>query len=129
MGESRGRVIINAGADVWPHELATERRLAETGRDVEFPSKTIGPRVTSPDIIMNGIAWEMKSPESRKLAALERNLRKSKRQSPNVIIDAARMKGISDADVEDELRRLRPLVRSVKRLLLVKKSGEVVDIS
>ncbi len=59
-----------------------------------------GDRVTSPDVVINGVIWEMKSPQASDNKAIERNLRKACKQSPNIIFDSQRMKGASDAEIE-----------------------------
>lgn len=128
MGQHSGKVIIPSGADVWPHELACARTLATAGYTVEFLRRTSGDRVKSADIVMNGVAWEIKAPKTSNLKHLQLTLRRAAKQSPNVIIDSTRLHAIPDQSVEKELRRLKPLVRSVKRLLLVTKSRKVIDI-
>ena len=123
-----GRIVIPGGTDVWPHELATARALAAAGRTVEFLPRREGDRVRSADVLMGGVVWEMKAPESSRVASLQRVLRRAGAQSHSVIVDTARMRGVADAEAERELRRLLPLVASVRRLVLVNKRREVVDI-
>ncbi len=108
--------------------MSTARALADAGYDIEFSRRTWGKRVTSPDVVINGVMWEMKSPLASDRKAIERNLRKACRQSANVVFDSQRMKGASDAEIERELRRLRRHVRAVKRLRFVNRRREVVDI-
>lgn len=126
--KEEGSVIVPAGVKVWPHEMRCARALAATGRTVEFMRPTQGNRVKSADMQMGGVVWEIKSPETSSLKSLQRVLRRAGRQSPNVIIDTARAAKLSDASVIRELRRLVPLTKSIGRLLVVTKSGEVVDI-
>lgn len=128
MGAKRARVIIPAGVDVWEHELETAQTLAKSGRTVEFLRRIDGNRVNTPDVIMDGVVWEMKAPESRDVRSLQRLLRRAAQQSPNVIVDIFRMKGVSDAAAEGELRRLKPLVKSIRRLIFIGKDRHVVDI-
>ena len=128
MENKHGRIVIPASSHPWSHELATAHALANFGKTVEFLPETEGTRVTSPDILMDGLVWEMKAPESSNVKSLQKTLRRAGRQSPNVIVDSSRMKGVPDQAVERELRRLLPLVKSISRLILVTKQGEVVDI-
>lgn len=123
-----GRVIIPQDVNVWPHELSTARVLASDGRCVEFLPRIDGNRARSADILMGGVVWEMKSPETGRLSSLQRVLRRASKQSSNIIIDDARMRGVSDAAVEKELRRLKPLVKAIRRLVFVSKGRDVVDI-
>ena len=123
-----GRIIIPSNADIWEHELSAAKRLASTGRDIEFLPRIEGREVKTADILMDGIAWEMKSPESSNLKSLQRILRRAGKQSPNVLIDVARMHGVPTPAIDRELRRLKPLVRSIRRLRLLTREGIVVDI-
>ena len=128
MPKGPGSVIIPASADVWPHELDTARALAAHGHTVRFLPRIGGNGVKSADILMDGAVWEMKSPRSGNLSSLQKNLRRAGKQSRFVIVDIARMRGISDAGAERELRRLLPLVKSVRRIILITKSKDEVDI-
>lgn len=114
---------------VWPHERRCARSLSASGRHVEFIPVISGNGVKTADLVMDGVAWELKSPESSDVRSLQRTLRRAAKQSPNVIIDSSRATKLSDIRIERELRRLMPLVKSVRRLLLVTKDGEVVDLS
>ena len=124
----QGKIIAPSGLNIQEHEMSTARALADAGYDIEFSRRTWGKRVTSPDVVINGVMWEMKSPLASDRKAIERNLRKACRQSANVVFDSQRMKGASDAEIERELRRLRRHVRAVKRLRFVNRRREVVDI-
>lgn len=77
---------------------------------------------------MDGVVWEMKSPTSTSVRSLQKVLRRAGKQSHNVVVDIARMKGVSDRDAQRELTRLMPLVASVQRLRMVTKARGVVDI-
>lgn len=36
MENKRGKIIIEAGVNVWPHEMSTAKAFAEAGYTVEF---------------------------------------------------------------------------------------------
>lgn len=129
MRSTVGSITIPAGCDIWPHEMKTARALAEAGYDVAFVRCVSGDKVKTPDVQMDGVLWEMKCPETNQLKSLQRVLRRASQQSPNVLIDSARMKGVGDQAVERELRRLKPLVRAVRRLILVNKERDVIDLN
>ena len=61
-----GKVIVPAHIEVWPHEFKTAQALAAAGFTVEFLRRSEGAGVKSADIIMNGVAWEMKAPQNCK---------------------------------------------------------------
>lgn len=129
MKNAMGNITIPANCDVWPHEMRTAKALAAAGYDVAFVQCVSGDKVKTPDIQMDGVLWEMKCPETSQLKSLQRVLRRASQQSPNVLIDSARMKGVGDQAVERELRRLKPLVRAVRRLILVNKARDVIDLT
>lgn len=111
------RIIIPADAEIWPHELKTAEALARAGHSVEFLSIVEG--AVHADIIMDGIVWEMKCPETKDIKYIQRIPRRATKQSHNVILDSMRLSTIRDNQLERELRRLAPLIRSIKRLILV----------
>lgn len=71
------QIIIQSGANVWPHEMKTAEALAAAGRTVEFIRRSEEQRTTSADAIIDGIVWEMKAPKASNLKAIEKNLRKA----------------------------------------------------
>jgi hypothetical protein len=84
-----GRVIIQEGALVQPHEKKVGDILARTfGKDVTFLAVGID---KSPDILFCGRKWEIKSPKGSKRRTLENNVRNAMRQSRNIIIDLSRI--------------------------------------
>lgn len=128
MGNLSGRIIIAAGANVWPHEMDTARALASAGIEVRFICRREGQYIHTPDILINGFEWEIKSPQSSNAKALQRNLRKALHQANRVIIDSIRIKGMPDAVVERELRKLSQSMRSLRSLKFVTKKRTVIDI-
>lgn len=128
MAKHQGKIIAPANLNIQPHEMATARALADTGLDIEFIRRTWGNRVTSADVIINGVAWEIKSPIAGDKKGLERNLRKASKQSPNVIIDSQRIKGTSDEHIERVLRSLKPHIKAIRRLLFLNRKGCIIDI-
>ena len=128
MAKSRGRVTVPASANIWPHELRCAKAIASAGHCVEFLARMEGYKVKTPDLVVDGVMWELKSPETSNLKSLQRVLRRAGSQSRNVIIDTTRATKLSDAAIEKELRRLLPLTKSVKRIIMVAKGGNIVDI-
>ena len=123
-----GNITIPADVDVWPHELKTAQALAAAGHDVRFVRKSDEPHVRTADLLMDGATWEMKAPKSSQLNAVKRNLRRALDQSPNVVFDSRRLKGLPDAAVERELRKWAGELRTLRHLLFVNRHGKVVEI-
>ena len=52
------------------HELNTARYFSEMGKKIKFIRPSNIPEVYRPDFTMDGIEWEMKSPEGKRPARL-----------------------------------------------------------
>lgn len=128
MKQPRGKIIIAPDLNVWPHEYETAKALAMAGMTVEFIRRSEEHRTTSADVIVNGLIWEIKAPESDKAKVIEKNLRKALHQSKNVIFDARRMKKLPDMVIEREVRKWCCELRTIKHLIYVNRGGEVCII-
>ena len=126
--KEQGQIIIQSGANVWPHELKTAEALAADGRTVEFIPRSKNRYDKSADVLMDGLIWEMKASKSDKLHMVEQNLRRALKQSRNVIFDSRRMKGLPDHAIERELRKWGKELKSLERLLFVNRHAQVIDI-
>ena len=122
------RVIIPAGVNVWPHELETAKALVNYGHVVEFKEKAEGYKVYSADAYLDGRLWEFKAPKSNKLDAVERNLRRAKRQSGYVVFDSFRMKGLPDAAIRREILAKVPYIKSLNEVIFVDRKRGCIDI-
>ena len=129
MPTARGKIIIAAGLNVWDHELRTAEALANVGYTVEFVPKSETDFQRTADVLIDGIYWEMKAPKSSKIHMVEQNLRRALRQSPNVVFDSRRMKGLPDSAIERELRKWSRELASLRRLLFVGRHSAVIDIA
>lgn len=128
MKKGEGQVIIKPGVVPWPHEERTARALADAGRKVEFVRRSEEKRAKSPDVLIDGRLWEFKSPTADNVKAIQRNLHKALHQSRNVVFDSQRMKRVSDAVVERELRKFANVMRSLEHLTFVNRKRQVIDI-
>ena len=99
----KGRIIPN-GVILEKHEYKTITLFTEIGLDVELIQKSNKKGIRTPDIIMEGIKWELKCPKGQGRWLLENTLKKASRQSPNIIIDLNRIK-IHQTKCIQELRK------------------------
>ena len=120
----RGRVVTPADANPWPHEKQVARILALAGHYVEFIPET---NIKTPDIYLEQTIFEIKSPISNKLDAVERNITRALEKSPNVIFDGSRMK-VRDGQIMRELVKRRKAGKGLKKLLFINKRGMIIDI-
>lgn len=128
MAKRQGKIIAPSNLNIQEHEMDTARAVADAGYDVEFARRTWGNRVTSPDVVINGVVWEMKSPLASDKKAIERNLRKACKQSGSIIFDSQRMKGSSDSNIEKLLRSICPHIKAIRRLWFINRKREIIDI-
>lgn len=121
MTNSKGKITIHAGSQVWPHELKTAEALASAGFDVEFPPKDEIDHRRSADALVNDVLFEMKAPESSHLSVVDKNIKKALSQSSNIVFDSRRMKYARDDQVRRELEKSIAQRRKIKSLLFVDK--------
>jgi hypothetical protein len=128
MENQEGKIVIPSGVNIWPHEFATAKALAAAGHTVEFIRKSARERERSADAYIDGVKFEMKAPTSSKLSAVQDNLKKASRQSPNIVFDSRRMKRVPDKAIERELSTQLHKSRGIDRILFVNRHGIVVDV-
>lgn len=128
MVKSQGNITAPSSLNIQEHEISTARAMTDAGYDVEFVRRTWGSRVTSADVVINGVLWEMKSPQAGSKKTIERNLRRASKQSSNIHFDSQRIKGMNDSEIESALRTLCPHIKAIKRLRFVNRNREIIDI-
>lgn len=121
MVNQNGKVIIQAGANPWPHELKTAEALSAAGYAVEFIKKSEIDHENSADIMIAGILYEMKSPTSSHLSVVKKNIKKAMSQSMSIVFDSKRMRNVKDYQVLHELEKQLHENRKIKSLLFVDK--------
>ncbi len=123
-----GKIILPAGMKPRPeeHELHVASILSEHfNADVEFVPRA---NQRTPDFLINGVLWELKSPTGTGKNNIQRQLQEAHHQSRNVIIDASRSK-MHATKIRRHVEHQFKIVKSVKRLLFVSKSGKVYEIT
>jgi hypothetical protein len=122
-----GKIIIPVGMKPRPrpHEIEVAEILAEHFKvDVEFVPTT---ERSTPDFLINGVLWELKSPQGKGKNNIQRQLQYASRQSSNVIIHAGRSK-MHASKIRREVEYQFKIVKSAERLLYVSKDKKVVEI-
>ena len=67
----RGKVIIPANANPWPHEVRVAKILALAGHTVEFIPEG---QMSTADILLDGIVYEIKSPKTPNTNTMEHRI-------------------------------------------------------
>lgn len=114
-----GKITPN-GVKPAPHEWDTILFFTNLGKDVELiiPSNT--PYNKRPDYIIDGLAWEAKSPTKCHCRTIERVFYDASKQSPNIIIDLRRTKGKENAILT--LKKCFKHTRKVRNLYIITKN-------
>ena len=125
MKKDKTGVYIAPGRKLWAQEKRVAEILALDGHYVEFLVEGLLP---SADIRLDGVEFEIKSPESFNPNTLEHTIRDTLKQSSNIIIDTSRMKRAHDYQVQRFLTGIVYRNTRIKRLLMVTKRGKIIDI-
>ncbi len=120
MKEKSGKITPN-GVILEEHEYATVLFLTEQGYDVELikPSPIEGTK--SPDIKMDGVVWEMKSPIGKGKWVIKNIMQKASHQSENVIIDLRRSRQYPQEKYINEAKQRFESITRLKRLKIIGK--------
>lgn len=128
MSNKIGKVIKVAGLNVWPHEQYMADQLANAGYTVEFIKPSDTKYESTPDVLIDGEEWEMKSPRASSLKAVRRNLKLAGWQSNKIVFTAKRMKGIPDKAVERELATQLVELPKIVAVRFITRHGKIIDI-
>lgn len=82
--------------------------------------------MNTPDIELDGVVWEMKSPTGGGELTIKHNLARAKRQSRNIIVDLRRCKLSDEQAVKDLLHHFR-LSKRLRQMKIIKKDEELLD--
>ena len=124
MSEYTGSITPN-GVILETHEMATVVFLTEIGFDIELIPKSNIEGIHSPDIIMAGHEWEMKSPTGEGKWLIKNTFQTASRQSENIIIDLRRIKLPQERCLR-ELNRQFSFSKRVKRMWIITKAKKLL---
>lgn len=119
-------IFIVSGRKPWPHEMRVAEILSSSGCYIEFLEET---SLRTPDIRLDGIEYEIKSPESFNANTFEHTLKNATRQSPNLIIDTSRLKKVRDSKIQTFLINQMRKQKQIKKMIMITKRGRIIDIS
>jgi hypothetical protein len=81
----------------------------------------------TPDIVVDGVRWEIKSPLGKGKHTIEHQFQRAAKQSKNIVIDARRCK-LHIARVRSQVRYQTDRHGYIKKVALIEKTGKVVVI-
>lgn len=126
---NRGNIdVSNLDYPPEKHEFETAKFFADMGKDIVFlkPSTIKGEH--TPDILMDGFEWEIKSPQGNSKRTIENNFRNAVVQSRYIIFDLRRIK-LHDNQCVTKLKKEFRARRYLKKLLIIKKDGTLIEIT
>jgi hypothetical protein len=124
-----GQVIIPAGHPnpPEPHEIEVAWILARHfNTTVEFLIPADDYKRKTADIVLLGVEWEIKSPTGKSRNTVGYQFRRASKQSKYIVFDGRRTP-ISDTAIQDRIRFEMAKRISIKRVLFVAKSSEILE--
>lgn len=121
MGKKMGHINKQPGAYSTLHEQAAADYFARKGFDVMFLAPVRLPHRKTPDLRMEGVDWEIKSPTGNGSRTIENILRSSKYQSRYIILDL-RFTKRTDLQAIAEAQLFFKFAQKISRMHIVKKN-------
>ena len=81
----------------------------------------------TPDLRINGIEWELKSPQGDGVKTIENILKKAAKQSKNIILDFSRIKMNGNQALSRTKYYLHNNKHGIQRLIVITKNHKVID--
>lgn len=101
-------------------EFETAKYLAEKGKNIVFIRPSSIPNQHRPDILMDGLEWEIKCPKGKSRRTIENNMRKAIMQSHNIIFDLRHIKLSEDKSIA-KLEHEFKINTRLKKIYIIKK--------
>lgn len=107
-------------------EFETAKFFAQMGKDISFIRPSSIPNQHRPDILMDGVEWEIKCPEGSSKRTIENNIRKAETQSHYIIIDLRRIK-LPEKICISQIKANFETKPGIKRILVITKRNKVIE--
>ena len=121
----KGKIIPN-GVSLEKHENETVVFFTELGFNVELIPPSNIPKAKTPDFMMEGKAWEMKSPQGKSELTIEHAFKRAAKQSENIILDLRRT-NVKTEKARVLIEKLFKVSRRVKLIKVITREQELVD--
>lgn len=120
-----GKITPN-GVSLEKHENDTVVFFTNLGYNIELIPPSNTPKAKTPDFMMDGKAWEMKSPQGKSSVTVEHAFKRAAKQSENIIIDLRRIKIPTD-QTKTALEKLFGASRRVRNLKIITREQQLLD--
>ncbi len=108
------------------HEFDTAKYFAGLGKDIVFLKPSRIPNTHTPDILMDGVEWEMKAPTGASKRTIEDNFRKAVKQSKYIIFDLRIIK-VPEKQCIAQLEKEFNARHYLKKLYVIRKNGDLLE--
>ena len=122
---SKGTLKQN-GVHLQDHEYVTVKLLLDKGYDIELIPKSQIKKYRQPDIMMGGIAWEIKAPIGTGKKNIENIMQGAAEQSRSIIVDLFRSKMPEEEAIKGYEQHFK-ISKRVKRMKIIKKNRDILD--
>lgn len=99
--------------------------MASNGYYAEFLLEGLLSRA---DILLDGVEYEIKSPEHFNANTLEHTIKDALKQSPNLIIDMSRLKKVRSDKMCSFLANQVCRSKQIERMFLIKRQRQIIDV-
>ena len=126
MKNSKDLITMATGASPSADEIAAVNFLAKKLREpIRFikASRIHGSR--TPDIEMNGLKWEIKTPTKAKENTLDHAMKRGLKQSKNLIFDLRKMRSTGEKALHKLLKEFEK-TKEWKRLIIITKDEKIL---
>lgn len=83
----------------------------------------------TPDLKINNIKWELKSPQGNGVKTIENILKKATKQSKNIVLDLSRIKMNGNQALARTKYYLHNNKHGIKKLIVITKNHKVIDFT
>ncbi|MBR0093466.1 MAG: hypothetical protein IJP92_17405 [Lachnospiraceae bacterium] len=116
------------GVHLKEHEYKTVKVFLEQGYDVELIPASQIKGFHAPDIMLQGVPWEMKAPQGSGKNTIKNTVQNASHQSENIILDLRRCKLPQDKAAKEAEQKFM-LSKRLRRLKIVLDGEKILDFS
>lgn len=116
------------GVHLENHEYATVKLLLMHGHNIELIPASQVKGMRTPDISIDGVLWEIKSPTGNSRHTMKHTLQNAAHQSSHVIVDLRRCKMSQDIAAKELEHHFR-LSRRIHHMKIITVDEKIIDFS
>ncbi|MGO1319923.1 MAG: hypothetical protein ACTII7_07750 [Galactobacter sp.] len=109
-----------------PHEVIASQMLVNVGKHVRWRPEVKISGVKNPDIFMDDVIWDIKSPKGGGDNTVANQFSRAKKQANNLVLDLHRC-ALDDSEAIDSAERRFYGKKEFQRLIIIKKDGMVIE--